>query len=105
MAGPTILPGGDVVSSALSMDELPRAGGEMFENFRMEVGQIEKIYTIDEKDNASTKASANATVYDVLVRRASGVTERILRCRMLQPTFGGGMNNFLEVLPTDPGFD
>jgi len=105
MSGPHITESGDVISAALSMEALPHAGGELFSNFKLEVGQIERIYTIDDPSNAAQGVAANATVYDVVIRRPSGAVERIPRCRMLQPTFGGGLNNFLEVLPTDPGFD
>jgi hypothetical protein len=105
MAGPHYLPSGDVISSALSMDSLPNAGGDLYMNSRLEMGQIERIYTIDDKENTSKEASATCTVYDVLIRKPGGTVERVLRARMLQPTFGGGLNNFLEVLPTDPGFD
>jgi hypothetical protein len=105
MSGPHYLDSGDVISSALSMEALPDAGTDLYSSFRLEMGQIEKIYTIDEAANTSKDAVATVTVYDVVIRRHNGALERIPRCRMLQPTFGGGLNNFLEVLPTDPGFD
>lgn len=105
MTGPTILSNGDVISSALSVESLPHAGPELFSNFKLEIGQIQAIYTIDDVNNNVGGSSANSTVYDVRIRKPDGGVETIPRCRMLQPTFGGGLNNFLEVLPTDPGFN
>lgn len=104
--GPTHLPSGDVISSALSMSGGPDASKDLYANNSIQMGQIEAIHTIDEKVSADDSAPpVRVTVYDVMIRKPNGVIERIQRCRMLQPTFGGGINNFLEVLPTDPGFD
>lgn len=105
MSGPSYLPTGDVISSALSVSDLPHAAQEMYQNFKLEIGQIEQIYTVEDSQNAPEGSAAKFTLYDVAIRTPLGSVERIPRCQMLQPTFGGGLNNFFEVLPTDPGFD
>lgn len=103
MSGPHISDFGDVTTSALSMSEGPSASNDLRANFRMELGQIESIYTIDDVNNSAEGIKGTYTVYDIMIQRTNGATELIHRARMLQPTFGGGLNNFLEVLPTDPG--
>ncbi len=103
MSGPYISESGDVISSALSVSDVPQAADELTANFRLEMGQIDRIYTVDDKENTVNGIAAVHTVYDVLVVRPNGATELIPRCRMLQPGFGGGVCNFLEILPTDPG--
>lgn len=103
MSGPYISPFGDVISSSLVMGDAPDVTPELRENFRLETGQIEQIYAIDDPENSIPGIPARYTVCDVLITRQTGATELLPRCRILQPAFGGGINNFLEVLPTNPG--
>lgn len=102
MSGPHFTESGDVVSSALAASIGDSAHEERSQNFRIELGQIEQVYTIDDPKNTS-RNDARFTVYDVNIMKPNGAMEVIPRCRALQPLFGGGFNNFLEVLPTDPG--
>jgi hypothetical protein len=104
MAGPTVTYEGDVISSALSTDEAPDAHKELSENFRLEQGQVVAVYNIDTSDNTRV-GKATQTVYDVSVVRPSGATEIIRRCPLVQPGFGGGVNNFFEAVMTDPKAD
>ena len=104
MSGPYISEMGDVITSSLKINtDMHEASAELRNNFRLEIGQIESIYTVDDKQNNAQGNPGAFTVYDVMVHRQNGATELIPRCRMLQPSFGGGINNFLEVLPTDSG--
>jgi hypothetical protein len=104
MSGPFISKFGDVISSALHMGALPDASRELYNKFALAIGQISAIYTVDAEDNQIHGMTATNTVYDVIVMGVGGVMETIPRCRMVQPTFGGGINNFFEVMPSDPGF-
>jgi hypothetical protein len=104
MAGPTIHPDGAVTSSALSVDEHMNAHDSVYNHNSLELGQIEAIYAVDNQADRFQKDAGRNTLYDVRVIRTDGGTEIIRSCRMLQPGFGGGLNNFFEVLPTDPGF-
>lgn len=104
MAGPTVTFDGDVISSALSTEDAPSAHKELGENFRLEQGQIVAIYNTDTPDNTRV-GQAYQTVYDVKVSRPNGATEILRRCPLLQPSFGGGINNFFEVVSTDPNAD
>lgn len=105
MAGPFISEHGEVVSSALAVGGEEHLVNDTFFNFSIESGQIEKIYAVDDSENAAVGASHLHTLYDVRIYRPNGSTELITKCRMLQPGFGGGINNFFEILPTDPGSD
>jgi len=96
---------GDVISTSLSHNKDARTvsvTSELNNNFRMDQGQVIKVYTIDEAAN-SVEGSSFQTVYDVRVYQQNGTAEIISRCKMLQPGFGGGINNFFEVVQTDPG--
>ena len=105
-SGPYRSGDGSVMSSALRPGQYARASDELYRNHSVEVGQIEAIYAIDDPNNAP-EGDGNATLtrYDVRVVRPNGHSELVQRCRSIQPIFGGGLNNFLEVLPTDPGTD
>lgn len=104
MAQPTISEAGDVTSSNLSaMTEHPDAFGGMYGESYLFEGQISQIYAVDDPQNDETGLPGSFTLYDVLARSPDGGTETFNRCRMLQPGFGGSINNFLEVLPVDPG--
>lgn len=105
MAGPTINQHGDVISSALSVEPHEDARHQFFNETRVLRGQIQKIYAVDTANNDPGNAQGSYTLYDVLVWKPDGSTEVVKRCRALQPFFGGTYNNFLEVLPTDPGPD
>lgn len=105
MNGPFINEHGDVTSSALEMHPHEDARNQFFSEVHVLRGQIQKIYAVDTPNNDPGNASGSYTVYDVLVWKPDGSTEVVRRCRAAQPFFGGGYNNFLEVLPTDPGPD
>lgn len=100
---PYVSQSGDVISTALSVGMPDHAFTDLTANFRLELGQIDKIYTVDNIDNSPKEKSRIYTVYDVIITNPNGATEIIPRCRALQPLFGGGINNWMEVLPTDPG--
>ena len=103
MSGPTISDFGEVISSALSTGQPKSASHELVNSNSLMFGQVQKIYTIDDTENSSASNTASYTVYDVDVTRTDGSTEVVRRCRLLQPSFGGGINNFFEVLQSDPG--
>jgi hypothetical protein len=103
MAGPTINQHGDVISSALSVEPHEDARHQFFSETKVLRGQIQKIYAVDSAGNDPGNSKGSYTLYDVLVWKPDGSTEVVRRCRALQPFFGGTYNNFLEVLPTDPG--
>jgi hypothetical protein len=105
MAGPTIGLFGDVTSSALQgINEYPDASKGYYDNFSLVEGQIEEIYARDDPENDETfNNPGRITVYDVSSRTPDGSTTVFRKCRALQPLFGGGINNFFEVLPTNPG--
>lgn len=98
---PYVSPQGDVISAALTTDK-PRADMSLFKDLRLMLGQIQTIYPIDDPNN-NPVGKATFVLYDVLVFHPDGGTEQINRCRAMQPFFGGGFNNFFEVLPTNPG--
>lgn len=103
MSGPKINAFGDVVSSQLNFDEGLDPGVELKGNNSMLVGEIIKVYAIDEPSNDPSGADAKYTVCDVMVHRANGSTEVIPRCKIMQPSWGGSPNNFLETLGPNPG--
>jgi hypothetical protein len=105
MAGPTISPYGDVTSSALQgLNKYSDASAGFYDEYSLVEGQIEKIYARDDPDNDETfNKPGIVTLYDVFSRTPDGGTTVLRRCRALQPLFGGGINNFFEVLPTNPG--
>lgn len=106
MAGPFVTDAGDVISSALSVGAAPKASKDAFNNFRIEQGQVTAVYAVDDPNNRKDPGQPGFNiVYDVRIVRANGAIEDIPRCRMLQPGFGGGINNFFEVVQTDPGSD
>lgn len=102
MRGPHINEFGDVVSSNLDLHENLSADKHLFNDMSLSRGQIQSVYAIDDAQNDPGQPG-NITLYDVMVYRPDGGTENIRRCRAMQPLFGGGLNNFFEVLPTDPG--
>jgi hypothetical protein len=105
MAGPTINRHGDVISAALNVEPHEDARHQFFSETRVLRGQIQKVYAVDSANNDPGNSKGSYTLYDVLVWKPDGSTEVVKRCRALQPFFGGTYNNFLEVLPTDPGPD
>ncbi len=104
MRGPYISAQGDVISAALTTDK-PSSDSFFFKELRILIGQIQKIYTIDTPNNnpADPRGGGIYTVYDVIAFHPDGGTEHLNRCRCVQPLFGGGINNYFEVVPTDPG--
>lgn len=93
---------GDVISSALDVGGYNNAGTHLFNNFSLHAGEITAIYTSDDSSNEADGGNGVFTLYDVLCTSENGSTETIYRCRALQPMFGGGINNYMEVTPTVP---
>lgn len=95
---------GDTVRAALQPRFLHQeTAREMFTNYSIELGQIQAVYTVDNPQNTASSQPGQYTVYDVMLYRANGATESVTRCRMLQPTFGGSINNYFESTTPDPG--
>jgi hypothetical protein len=101
MSGPRRGKFGEIISEALGMHNADKAAEENFANFAISLGQIQEIYPVDDSNN-TTKQFVQ---YDVVITRPNGATELIERCRMGQPGFGGGINNYLEATTTNPGSD
>jgi|GEM_PF-4601391 len=95
---------GSVTSSALeSVNEFSNSIQNIYSENTIYEGQITQIYAVDDSQNVQSGEPGTYTVYDVLIRTSDGGTQTVTRARALQPLFGGGFNNFMEVLPTDPG--
>lgn len=97
MSGPTIHDNGDVISSALDVGSYKGAQQQINQNYMIYRGQIRQVYEVDDKKNGS-----GITLYDVDLFLGNGATETAYRCVASQPIFGGGFNNFMEVLPNTP---
>lgn len=102
MSGPTIKDNGDVISSALSASGHGNAEQDIYSNYAIHRGQITRVYEIDDPQNP-VSGPASYTAYDVSLFLPNGAADAIRRCVAVQPLFGGGFNNFLEVLPNSPG--
>lgn len=102
MSGPNFTAFGDVVSSVLDFSSHESGASLLNDNFTVMLGQIVGIKGASDP-TSDTAELKQFVLYDVQVIHPSGGTEIIPDCRMLQPAFGGGINNFLEVLSTDPG--
>jgi hypothetical protein len=100
--GPKLSQFGDVISHALDFGRPKQAQADLRRNFALAQGQIQRVYTVDDSQNEKL-GKGKFTLYDVMIHKADGTTETIEKCRAVQPLFGGGINNFLEVTPTDPG--
>ena len=92
---------GNIISSSLSYGPVKSATSDLENNYSLYWGQITKVYSIDDPKN-DERGPGVYTLYDVQINKPRMVTETIDRCRMLQPGFGGGINNFLEITPTTP---
>jgi hypothetical protein len=102
--GPKITPYGDVISSNLSSSRrYGDASLARYSAFNLMPGQIVQIYAVDDANNLPGGSGGVQTLYDVIVYHPDGTTELVRRCTMLEPGFGGGFNNFMEVLPVNPG--
>jgi hypothetical protein len=104
MSGPYISRFGDVISSALSLESPEDDLVKFHSNFSLISGQVTAIYTPDHPEHPYRDDYPNFTVYDVLVINADNSTSLLRGCRIAQPSFGGGINNFFEVTQTDPDF-
>lgn len=102
MSGPSFSQFGDVVSSALDFSPVNSAVDDLTRNHSVMIGQIEAVYPIGHPAVANPELK-RFVLFDVRVRHPNNASEIVPFCRMLQPGFGGGINNFMEVLPTDPG--
>lgn len=88
-------PHGDVIGSNLQFAEGTSAKSDLFNNSLIFIGEIQKVYAYD--DIASQpEGKADFTLCDIMIYRSSGGTELIRQCRIMQPAWGGGVNNFLE---------
>jgi len=105
MGAPKISHDGSVISSHLNAinGDFNHASKDLQSNSFLYRGQITRIYTVKDKNNVTGRVSGVTTVYDVMAVNSSGGTFNIPRCHACQPIFGGGFNNFFEVLPNDPG--
>ena len=104
MSGPFVNQFGDVISSALTLESGSDNDNNMYSNYELVIGQVSKIYDIKD-DEHPHGTEAYCPVYDVMIMSSDGSTSMIKGCIMAQPTFGGGVNNFMEVIQTDPKFD
>jgi hypothetical protein len=102
MSGPSYTQFGDVVSSCLEYSEAPSAVKDLNQNFSVCLGQIVEVYPAGSA-KVEDKKLARFVLFDVKIMHPNLAQEIIPFCRMLQPGFGGGLNNYLEVIPTDPG--
>ena len=102
MSGPNFNNFGDVISSALGYEDTKNAAHELNNSLKIMMGQIEAVYPIGHPEVTDPELQ-KFVLYDVRIRHPDNTSELIPYCRMLQPGFGGGINNFLETLPTDPG--
>ena len=94
---------GEVISSALSTDGYANASHDLHSNFAIYAGEIVGVFTNDSSENNPSGSGGVFTLYDVEITRPDGSTELIQKCMALQPIFGGGINNYMEVVPTIPG--
>lgn len=88
-------PHGDVISSNLNFGAGSDAKSDLFANSSIFIGEIQKVYTNDDT-SSQPEGAADFTLCDVMVYRSTGGTEIIKQCRIMHPTWGGGVNNFLE---------
>lgn len=102
--GPHVSPYGDVITSALSMRSSGDSNIKLFSNFSLVVGQVIAIYNVDNNDHPykNYEKGNSYTVYDVMISHPDSSTSILTGCRLAQPTFGGGINNFFEVVQTEP---
>lgn len=104
MSGPNFSQFGDVIASCLQYSPPKDATADLNKNFCIYMGQVIAIYPIG--DSSVTEQELQKFVlYDVQIIHPDGTQEIIPYCRASQPLFGGGLNNFLETLQTDPGPD
>jgi hypothetical protein len=104
MSGPSRTKFGNVVSSNLSFGAPKNASHDIMHNFKLLRGQISAIYTVDLSDNSPSGSTKGlVTRCDVTVYRRDGSSEIIPQCMMMQPGFGGGINDFMEVVGPNPG--
>lgn len=103
MPGPSRNQFGDIIPSALSYEPVQTQEG-IAGNMALQIGQILRAYAVDDPQNAGGQ-NGTFTFYDVLVYLPDGSTDVCYRCRSVQPLFGGGLNNFMEVLTVDSGSD
>lgn len=101
---PTYNSDGSVISSALDgVEDFSHAQDFFYSDSMIYPGQILKIYPKDDPENNTSGTTGDFTLYDVIIKNPEGGSQIVKSCRAIQPFFGGGFNNFLEVLPTNPG--
>lgn len=92
---------GGVLPTSIPTAKVKSVSDEFASNNTIYEAQIQKVYATDDPENKFQKATF--TVCDVVLYKANGSTETIKNCRLMQPTWGGSPNNFLETLQVDPG--
>lgn len=100
---PIITEWGEVISSNLAVQENEQldaqANAYTYGENRILEGQIIRLIPKDEKENRVKRF----TLYEVNVFYPEGSGSGPVRAIASQPFFGGGFNNFCEVLPASPG--
>jgi hypothetical protein len=77
---------------------------DLMNNFKLMRGQIRQIYSYDTPGNSPMGRPIGVdTRYDVAISLQDGSTDIIRQCTMLQPGFGGSINDFMEVVGPNPG--
>lgn len=92
---------GGVLPTSIPTAKTKSVSEEFANNNTIYEAEIQKVYAVDDPENKFQ--NANFTVCDVVIRKANGSTEVVKHCRLLQPSWGGTPNNFLETLQVDPG--
>lgn len=92
---------GGVLPTAIPTTTVKDVRDEFANNNTIYEAEIQKVYATDDAQNEFQKGIF--TVCDVVLRKANGSTEVVKHCRLMQPTWGGQLNNFLETLQVDPG--
>lgn len=94
---------GEVISSNLSMEEYGemdiKAHSFTYGENRILEGQIVRLIPKDEKENRVKRF----TLYEVNLFYPEGAGSGPIKAIAAQPFFGGGFNNFCEVIPPSPG--
>lgn len=94
---------GEVISSNLGFEDYESMDGTAHQftygENRILDGQIIRVIPKDEKENRVK----NFTLYEVNVFYPEGQGSGPIKAIAAQPFFGGGFNNFCEVLPPSPG--
>lgn len=105
MSRPRVTKDGAVISAALDYKPNTNAAQRLFNGFAILAGQVVGIYPKDSPQNSGSGNKGWVTYYDVLVTLPSQEQEVIRKCVHMQSAFGGGPNNFFEVVQPNPGYN